>query len=320
MPPFIDKGAMQQFNDPIDIQRPLTVRLSDGVCIGAFESMASPCEVLIDTTDLVLAEQLTTVAAREAWRIEQKYSRYREDGIIPRINHSQGQALEVDEETAILLDFAYQCYDLSDGLFDITSGVLRKVWRFDGSDKLPLQEDIDALKPMLGLDKAQWKTPFFSLPIGMEIDFGGIGKEYAVDRTLKILSTLSDVAILINFGGDIAANKPPHNKPAWCVGVEDHSQSFQPEKPLQSNELVYIQSGGIATSGDAKRFLLKDGQRYGHILNPQTAWPVVGAPHSITVLANTCTEAGLLSTLAMLQGAEAEAFLNDESVQFSIQR
>jgi len=78
--------------------------------------------------------------------------------------------------------------------------------------------------------------------------------------------------------------------------------------------------GAIATSGDARRFLLKDGVRYSHILNPRTGWSVEAPPRSVTVAAPTCTEAGLLSTLAMLHGAEAEQFLREEGVQAWVAR
>jgi thiamine biosynthesis lipoprotein len=74
--------------------------------------------------------------------------------------------------------------------------------------------------------------------------------------------------------------------------------------------------GALATSGDSRRFLLKDGKRYGHVLDPRSGWPVVGAPRSVTVAAATCTEAGMLATLALLQGTEAEAFLEAQAVQF----
>lgn len=73
--------------------------------------------------------------------------------------------------------------------------------------------------------------------------------------------------------------------------------------------MLSLAAGALATSGDARRFLLKDGVRYGHILDPRTGWPVRGAPRSVTVAAPTCTEAGVLATLAMLQGREARAWL-----------
>ena len=83
---------------------------------------------------------------------------------------------------------------------------------------------------------------------------------------------------------------------------------------------LQLRAGALATSGDARRFLLKDGVRYGHILDPRTGWPVRGAPRSVSVAAPSCTEAGVLSTLAMLQGAGAEAWLAAQAVPHWIVR
>ncbi len=79
-----------------------------------------------------------------------------------------------------------------------------------------------------------------------------------------------------------------------------------------------VSRGGIATIGDARRYVRWRGKRLGHILNPKTGWPVDGAPRSVTVFGRSCMEAGTLSTLAYLQGAAARAHLEDQGVQFWI--
>ncbi|MDH3536063.1 MAG: FAD:protein FMN transferase, partial [Gammaproteobacteria bacterium] len=98
--------------------------------------MASPCEVLIECDRTTQARGLIAIAQQEAERIEHKFSRYRDDNIVHRIN-SGGERIAVDEETARLLDFAQNCYDLSDGWFDITSGILRRAWRFGDGAQIP---------------------------------------------------------------------------------------------------------------------------------------------------------------------------------------
>lgn len=304
---------MQHYNDPVSIDRPITLRRSDTFIVGEFAAMASPCEILIDTLDETLALQLTRLAVHETWRIEQKYSRYREDGIIPAINRSQGQPVTVDDETAMLIDFAFHCYQLSDGLFDITSGVLRRAWKFDGSDQVPGQQQIDALLPLVGLHRVSWNKPVLQMQPGMEIDLGGIGKEYAADRALQAMMEQSNIALLVNFGGDIAANHPRASGEPWHVGIE------LKDTEGQATQVLRISRGGVATSGDSRRFLLKDGKRYGHILNPKTGWPIPNPPRSVTVLANTCTEAGIVSTLAMLQGKHAERFLKQQGLPYEVQ-
>ena len=95
---------------------------------GTFMAMASPCDVLMEVEDESLAQEILTAVAAEAWRIEDKFSRYKKDNIIYRINNAQGEAVAVDEETQRLLDFANELYEISEGLFDVTSGGLRQVW------------------------------------------------------------------------------------------------------------------------------------------------------------------------------------------------
>jgi thiamine biosynthesis lipoprotein len=285
----------------------LTTR-EGGLVAVCFVAMASPCELLLET-DADAARELGRIAAEEAWRIETKFSRYRPESIISVINGSRGHAVVVDRETAALLDYAAQCHALSQGRFDITSGALRRCWTFDGSDRLPEPAAVAALLPLIGFEKIGWQSPRITLPTGMEIDFGGIGKEYAVDRVLTLVAARFAGAALVNFGGDLAANRAPAAAP-WQVGVE------RPDTEREPRLLLELSRGGLATSGDTHRFLLRDGVRYSHILDPRSGWPVRDTPRSVTVAAASCVEAGMLATFAMLQGSDAEAFLEEQSVRY----
>jgi thiamine biosynthesis lipoprotein len=271
--------------------------------------MGSPCEVLLESGSRDVAGAAGELVAAEAWRIEDKFSRYRHDNIVHRINHSAGKPVVVDDETARLLDFATTLFDLSDGQFDITSGVLREVWTFDGSDRIPSPEVVEAVLARVGWTKAAWEAPELRLQPGMEIDLGGIAKEYAVDRCAAVLREHCAAPGLVNFGGDLAVTGPPGHRDAWRVAVEG-AQNGHAER------LIDLRAGALATSGDARRYLARDGVRYGHILDPGTGWPVADAPRSITVAADTCTQAGMLSTLAMLRGADAERFLDEQAVRY----
>jgi thiamine biosynthesis lipoprotein len=285
---------------------PLTSTGEDFLC--QFQAMATPCEIRIETPDRTLAARAAQAAMAVARRIEDKFSRYRDESVIGRINRAAGQTLEVDRETARLLDFAAQCFEISDGLFDITSGVLRRAWKFDGSANLPLPSQVEALHKLVGWKKVTWRKPYLTLPEGMEIDFGGLAKEYAVDRALAEARMVADAPMLVNFGGDLAVSGPRANGQHWHVAIA----SVEREDAMAAMDLG---QGGLATSGDARRYLLKDGVRYSHILDPRTGWPVTGAPRSVTVAAASCVEAGLTATLAMLQGPEAEKFLKREGVR-----
>ncbi len=268
--------------------------------------MASPCQVLIDGADGVEANRLGALAEAEARRIEHKFSRYRDDSVISAINRSEGRPVIVDPETRALLEYAVQCHALSEGLFDITSGVLRRLWRFDGSANIPDTLAVEALLPLVGMDKVRLEPDRISLMPGMEIDFGGLGKEYAVDRTLLLLQTETELPVMINFGGDLRVSGPRIGGRPWRVAIE------QPDDSSAGAEMIEMVGGALTTSGDSKRFLLKDGVRYSHILDPRTGWPVVDPPRSVTVGAATCMEAGIISTLAMAMGQDAEMFLASE--------
>jgi FAD:protein FMN transferase len=285
--------------------------LHDSCWLGRFTAMASPCELLVETENHELAAALLQQIRDEALRIERKFSRYLPNNIVYKINMSDGRPVEVDAETAQLLNFAHKLYELSGGLFDITSGVLRAAWIFDGSDRIPEQRDIDSLLPRIGWERVLWKPPLLTLQPGMEIDFGGIGKEYAVDRSIQIIRSQTNTPCLVNYGGDLAVTGARGNDEPWRVGIESVSIPG-----ALSDRGIALKQGALATSGDVRRYVLKDGVRYGHILNPKTGWPVADAPRSVTVAAATCTEAGMLSTLGMLQGADCEQFLQDENIPF----
>ena len=276
---------------------------------GRFQAMGSPCELLSEATSAIEAEDLTRIVAAEAWRIEEKFSRYLDGNIIDQINTAEGSPIEVDAETSHLIEFAETLFALSEGAFDITSGTLRRAWTFDGSDNLPSADEISELLYGVGWTKAEWNAPVLKLPPGMEIDLGGIGKEYAVDKAVLELQARSDTPCLVNFGGDLAVTGPPGSRPAWTVGIETLV-------PGGAEKTIELRHGALATSGDARRFLIKDGIRYSHVLDPRTGWPVQGAASSITVAADRCTQAGMLATLAMLKGESAEDFLDDQAEQY----
>jgi FAD:protein FMN transferase len=277
--------------------------------LGTFYAMASTCEVHVDTAVREDAARVLTLVAAEALRIEAKFSRYRADNIVHAINTAGGRPVTVDDETARLIDYAAELFALSEGKFDITSGVLRRIWRFDGSDRVPSPEQVENVRKLVGWHRVRWQRPLIALEPGMEIDFGGVGKEYAVDRAAALAAPLTE-RCLLNFGGDLRALGPHADGRPWQVGIEavDHLST--------ASRVVEVYRGGVATSGDSRRYLLKHGRRYGHILDPTTGEPVVGAPRSVTVVADTCTQAGMLATLAMLQGKAAETFLHTQGARY----
>lgn len=302
-------------------KRAITVsKQKDGYGI-TFNAMASPCEMIIQTADRNLAKQVGQCVSDEVWRIEDKYSRYDPQSICSQINTSVGQKVAIDEETYLLLNFAEQCYQLSDGLFDISSGVLRKVWTFEGLSgeckHFPSQVEIENVLEFVGWRKVIYDKHSITLPSQMQLDFGGIGKEYAVDRSILLAKQITHKPLLVNLGGDLAVTGPREQGQPWQVAIE-HPDSDSLGQ--QQDMIVALNQGALATSGDARRYLIKSGIRYGHVLNAKTGWPILHAPRSITTVAPQCIQAGILATLALLQGREAESFLTEQEVTYWARR
>lgn len=280
--------------------------------------MASPCSLQIDGQDEAGMRTAAAAAIAEVQRIEAKYSRYNEDSIVSRINRAAGQeAVDVDAETAELLGFADSLWTLSGGLFDISSGVLRRAWDFKAG-KLPAASGLQELLTTVGWQHVQRQGQQVRLALpGMELDFGGFGKEYAADRAAAVLLEHGIQHALVNLGGDLhalgARGLPELQGAPWSV----HIQHPRVESTSGNSTLAVLRltRGGLATSGDYERFFMVDGVRYCHVLDPRTGWPVAHW-QSVTVLAVNTTTAGALTTIAMLKGGDAIAWLQSQGVQY----
>ena len=264
-----------------------------------FRAMASDNEVQIHSDDARLAERAAARAMEEVMRIEAKYSRYRPESVVSRINAAAGgPPVAIDEETRQLLDFADACHRESGGVFDITSGVLRRAWDFK-SERVPSDAALRACLPLIGWGRVERTATTVRLPrFGMEIDFGGFGKEYAVDRAALLLQHAGAHNALVNLAGDLSIlGAQPHDTP-WRVGIR------HPRNPASVMASLLVRSGAVATSGDYERYIEVDGVRHCHILDPRTGRSARGF-QSVTVHGTTCLVAGSASTIAMLKGMEA---------------
>ena len=279
----------------------------------AFSAMASTCEVLVRNLDKKFCHTIAKIVTSETKRIEAKFSRYAKDNLVYRMNHSNDQSVNIDTETFKLLEYARNLFELSDGLFDITSGVLREIWSFTPNSKPPTESEVKKILKRIGFESLHYDQQVFSMPKDMQIDFGGIGKEYAVDQISKMIKEkcqTKNASYLVNFGGDLSAVKFHKNDPDWIVGLESVNDIDQ------TASVIKISHGSVATSGNTKRFFEYQGKRYGHLLNPKTGYPIDDAPRSITAFSDSCVLAGSFSSLAMLQGKQAEKFLKDQKIKY----
>lgn len=246
------------------------------------------------------AERIARAVETEACRIERKFSRYREASVISEINRNAGRTpVPVDEETEMLTEAALDLARMTDGRFDPTVGVLRRAWDFR-SGRVPSEGEIAALLFLVNADAVSIRdrTIFLRIP-GMEIDLGGVGKEYAVDRAAGILRDAGIRSAIVNFAGDVRTVGSRGDGRPWNVGVAD------PRSPGRCRFAVRtLADAGIATSGDYERGFVKDGIRYHHILDARTGWPARGLS-SVTAIAASAFRAGRFATAAFLLGAEA---------------
>ena len=275
-----------------------------------FHAMASDCAAHVQAETRAASVAIALAAEAEVRRIEARYSRYRGDSELSRINGvaAVGGETEVDAETAGLIAYAKACFQSSGGGFDITSGLLRQAWNFSDA-RLPEQSELDALLPRVGLDKVSLANGRLSFAqAGMELDLGGLGKEYAADRAAEICCEMGARHGFVDLGGDIRVIGPQEGGQPWRIGIRD------PRDARAVVAEVALSGGALATSGDYERFIEVDGVRYCHILDPRTGWPVQGLS-SATVGTERCLVAGSLATQAMLKGGKGAAWLGSLGVR-----
>ena len=277
----------------------------------AFQAMAARNEVVLAAASEASARAHADAAIAEVARIEAAYSRYRASSIVSRINAAAGQAqaVAVDDETWSLLEHADALYQHSGGLFDITSGVLRRVWDFKAGVP-PSAAALAEVLPLIDWPSVQRDGRSVRLPqAGMELDFGGFGKEYAADRAGTLLQTRGVQHGYVNLAGDMRVIGPRPDGTPWRMGIQH---------PRDANALIAhlpVAQGGLATSGDYERYFEHGGQRYCHVLNPHTGMPV-NFWQSVSVLAPLAVMAGTCSTIAMLMQAQALEFLDAAGVSY----
>lgn len=230
---------------------------------------------------------------------EAKYSRFRPDSLVSRINTAAGRAwVEIDAEMEGLLTLCDTLHFMTHGVLDPTLLPLIRLWDYKAaSPRIPSDSEIAAARGLVGWKKVQRAAGKVFLPEpGMALDFGGFGKEYAIDVTAQVAGEHGITHALVDYGHDLRAVGAPPDRPAWHIGLED---PFQPGK---SSASIAVIGKGIASSGDYIRRFVIGGRRYGHIIDPRTGWPVANGCLQATVVTGSCLQAGVLSTTAFVLG------------------
>jgi len=243
-------------------------------------------------------------ALDEIDRVDRLMSHYRRDSPLSRLNREAAKGpVAVEPE---LLDFLALCLRWSresDGAFDVTVGPLMKAWGFFRDEgHVPTEDELARALAVVGyrhveLDRAVG-TVRFDRP-GVELDLGGIGKGYAVDRVVSLLRQRGIASALVNLGGSsVYGLGAPPERQAWEIGIQD------PTDPAKAAVTVSLRDRALSVSGGYARFFEKDGVTYAHIMDPRTGRPVQGLL-SVAVLTATATDGDALDNVFFVQGLEA---------------
>jgi len=294
-----DGGAMQQqsrFPQTLAAPNPGLKRLE-------FRALGTQCVILYAEKNAAQGERFSKAATDWVNRFEARYSRFRDDSLVGRINAAAGgDFVAVDAEMDRMLDLCNTVHQLSRGLLDPTVLPLLRAWDYRNKPaRLPSEEEIRKAQSLVGWVKVERRKGQVRLPLaGMALDFGGFGKEWAVDAVALLAAEQGLPAALVDFGHDIRAHGTPPGRPAWHVGVED------PAKPGSSAFSLALGAGmAVAGSGDYLRFFELEGKRYGHIIDPRTGRPLANGCIQSTVVAGSCLLAGIFSTSSLMLGIPA---------------
>jgi FAD:protein FMN transferase len=277
--------------------------------------MGGRFDITIVAKDSLTAEKNSDVVIEEISRIENLISDWKSDSQISEVNRNAGvQPVKVDREVFELTQRALRFSEVTNGGFDISFAAMDRIWKFDGSmTEMPSEEAIKKSVEKVGyknivLDSAN--TTIFLKLKGMKIGFGALGEGYANDRCRQMMRDKGIEAGIINGSGDMSTwGKQPNGK-AWNIGI---TNPFRPEKLLA---VVPLTQEAVTTSGSYEKFVVLDGKRYSHIINPATGYPVTGLC-SVTVFGPYAETANGLSTSLMVLGSDAGLHLLQRYPEYS---
>jgi thiamine biosynthesis lipoprotein len=265
-----------------------------------FRALGTPCVIQFRHADDRAAHHFAAEALDWLSGFEAKFSRFRPDSIVSRVNAAAGSDwVAVDPEMERMLDLSEGLYNLTDGILDVTMLPLLKTWDWKTvHTRLPNVEEVKAALALTGWRRVQRRPGAVFLPEkGMGLDFGGFGKELAVDRLARMARERGIKDALIDLGRDIFALGGNGRHPFWHVGMDNASH------PGTCVGGLALSDRAVSASGDYARFFMHEGVRYGHILDPRTGWPVSNGMRSVHVVAQSCLEAGVYSTAVFVLGA-----------------
>lgn len=314
-----------------------------------FKALGTVNYITVRSPSENLAMQGLTNAYNLIQNFEDKYSRYKTSSLICKMNSAlklkgsgKGVKFRLDQETSELIDLSYTAFRSEEGLFDITSGILRYIWH-SGRKSLPTKAELSSVKSFVGMEKLDWSQPYLKVPRGFELDLGGIGKEYILKKVTEMLKGLLPAG-MVNLGGDLmtfgdryspevlesTGDNPlvnldhPETSPieskeggqdlldglrdGWSVGIAD------PSNPKRAIAVLRVKSGAVLTSGNYNRPIVINQKSYSHILHPKTLEPSDNI-RGVTIYHRDPIKGGVLATVANILGGKARDYLEKRKLE-----
>ncbi|WP_229367886.1 FAD:protein FMN transferase [Fibrisoma limi] len=289
---FLFLLIVSAFNTSAQVLRKRTVKL-----------MGSRFDITIVAADSLAAERHIDMMIAEVTRIENLISDWKSDTQISRVNQNAGIApVQVDPEVFALTERALHFSRLTNGAFDISFAAMDRIWKFDGSmTEMPSPEAVKKSVERVGyqnivLDRTH--STIFLKKKGMKIGFGALGEGYAADRCRDMMLALGIKAGIVNGSGDMSTWGKQPDGSDWVIGITN---------PLRKDTLlavVPLRQSAVVTSGSYEKFVVFNGKRYAHIINPKTGYPATGVS-SVTVFGPSAETANGFSTSLMVLGKDA---------------
>jgi thiamine biosynthesis lipoprotein len=262
---------------------------------------------VVDEEEAVAQTHIQT-AIDEIGRIEQLFTTFKSDSQTNLINKNAGiQPVMVYKEVYDLIERSIAISKITQGAFDISYGSIDKsLWNFDKTmTKLPSVEEAKKIVHLINYQNIVLNPTDHSVFLkekGMRIGFGGIGKGYAAEMAKKLLIKNGVKSGIINASGDLTTwGNQPDDKP-WTIGIAD------PDRPQTAFSYIEISNKAVATSGNYEKFILIDGKKYSHTIDPKTGLPITGIK-SVTVISNNAELADAMATPISVMGINAGLYL-----------
>ena len=260
----------------------------------AFFVMGTILEFRLYCNDKEVCDKAILEAYSEVKRLDDIFSNYKNNSVLSRVNSFAGDGrISVSQEFIELTSRAIFFSGLTDGAFDITVGKAIEIWSVgEQKNLMPNRDEIQKAQDCIGFGKIKLYPMEKQIELEspcLSLDFGGIGKGYALDRAVRILRSYGIKRGIVNFGGNIYAMQPPPGEDGWDVGIR------HPRDEDEVLTLLKVEDVAVSTSGDYERYFEVNGRRFSHIIDPRDGLPVESVP-SVTVIAKDATDADALST------------------------